>query len=239
MFLTYKYTRIYYKRENQGGKTVLLMHGFGADSKAVDCLFYFLKNRGYDVVSIDFPGFGQSEEPYGAWSIYDYAECVEYVIKTLTLESVVAVGHSFGGRVGIILASKKLVDALILIDSAGLKPKRSPLYYLRVWSYKLRKKLKMNTDGSGSSDYRSLSVNMRASFIKVVNEHLDELLPLIQVPTLILWGRNDKDTPLYMAKKLNRGIKNSIMYIMDGGHFSYLDCYNEACMYMENFLCSI
>ncbi len=238
MFLNYNHTRVYYKRENKGGKTVLLMHGFGADSKAVDCLFYFLKNRGYDVVSIDFPGFGQSDEPYGAWSIYDYARCVEFVINALNLSNVIALGHSFGGRVGIVLASKNLIDGLILIDSAGLKPRRTVVYYFRVWLYKLQKALKIKNN-AGSDDYRRLGVNMRATFVKVVNEHLDKLLPKISIPTLILWGKNDKDTPLFMAKKLKKNIASSVLYVMDGGHFSYIDCYNETCMHVENFLCSL
>ncbi|MBO5223310.1 MAG: alpha/beta hydrolase [Clostridia bacterium] len=239
MFLYYNQTRIYYKRENQGGKTVLLMHGFGADSKAVDCLFYFLKNRGYDVISLDFPGFGESAEPYEAWSIYDYAECVKYIINTLSLNNVVGLGHSFGGRVGLILASEGYLSALILIDSAGLKPRRNPTYYIKVYAYKIRKFFKLKTDNAGSADYKRLSVNMRASFVKIVNAHLDGILNKIRIPTMILWGKNDKDTPVYMAKKLRKTIKNSILHIMDGGHFSYIDSYNETCMHVENFLCSL
>lgn len=239
MFFNYKHTRIYYKRENKGGKTVLLMHGFGADSKAVDCLFYFLKNRGYDVISLDFAGFGQSDQPSGAWTIYDYADCVTTLISALCVNSVTAIGHSFGGRVGIILASKNIVDSLILIDSAGLKPKRNPLYYARIIIHKVRKKLKIPSSKAGSKDYRSLSVNMRSTFVNVVNSHLDGLLSKIKVPTLILWGNKDKETPLYMAKKLNANIANSSLYVLDGGHFSYIDSYIETCSHMENFLCSL
>jgi len=239
LFFYYNNTQVFYKRENRGGKTVLLLHGFGASSKTVDCLFYFLKNRGYDVISIDFPGFGQSNEPFGVWSIYDYADCVDAFIQYLSLKNVIVVGHSFGGRVGIILASNNKLDALILIDSAGVKPIRTLKYYLKVAIYKARKRLKLSTKRSGSEDYRSLSINMRATFVRVVNEHLDKLLSKITVPTLVLWGKQDKDTPVYMAKKINKCIKNSVLYIMNGGHYSYLDCYNETCMYMENFLCSL
>jgi pimeloyl-ACP methyl ester carboxylesterase len=238
LFFNDNNVKVFYKRENKGGKTVLLMHGFGASSKTVDCLFYFLKNRGYDVISIDFPGFGQSDEPFG-WSIYDYANCIAEFIQALSLKNVIAVGHSFGGRVGIVLASANKVDALILIDSAGIKPIRTPKYYIKVALYKAKKRLKLSTKKAGSEDYRSLSINMRATFVKVVNEHLDNLLSKITIPTLILWGKNDKDTPVYMAKKINKNIRNSVLFIMNGGHYSYLDCYNETCMYMENFLCSL
>ena len=239
MFYQFNSTNLYYKRVDQGGKTVLLMHGFGADSKAIDCLFYFLKNRGYSVLSIDFAGFGQSEEPKSAWSIYDYANSVESLLKHLEITQVVGVGHSFGGRVGLILASRKLLCALVIISGAGLKPKRTPLYYAKITTYKIAKSLGIKWANAGSKDYKNLSENMRATFVKVVNEHLDYLLPTIHIPTLILWGDKDRQTPLYMAKRLRKNIKNSTLFIFEGGHYSYIDCYNDTCLCMENFLCSL
>ena len=239
MFYQFNNTNLYYKRVDQGGKTVLLMHGFGADSKAIDCLFYFLKNRGYSVISIDFAGFGQSEEPKCAWSIYDYADSVESLLKQLEIAQIVGVGHSFGGRVGLILASRKVLSALVIINGAGLKPKRSLLYYARILTYKTAKALKIKWESAGSKDYKSLSKNMRATFVKVVNEHLDYLLPTIDIPTLILWGDRDMQTPLYMAKRLHKNIKNSTLFVFEGGHYSYIDSYNDTCLCMENFLCSL
>lgn len=238
MFYQFNNVEIFYKRANQGSKTVLLMHGFGADSKAMDCLFYFFKNRGYSVLSVDFAGFGQSEEPKNTWSIYDYADSVEELIRSLKLSSVIGVGHSFGGRVGLILASRGVLSSLILIDSAGLKPRRKPLYYIKVYSYKLGKKLGLKQDNAGSADYQSLTNNMKATFTKVVNEHLDKILPVIYIPTLILWGEEDMETPLYMAKKLNKKIKDSSLIILEGGHYSYMDSYEETCVQMEKFICS-
>jgi pimeloyl-ACP methyl ester carboxylesterase len=80
---------------------------------------------------------------------------------------------------------------------------------------------------------------MKQTFIKVVNEHLDYLLGDITVPTLILWGKSDKETPIYMAKKFHKNLKNSTLYIFEGGHYSYVDSYIETCLKMEEFLCSL
>ena len=239
MFYQFNNTRIYYKRVEQGGKTVLLMHGFGADSRAVDCLFYFLKNRGYSVISVDFAGFGQSDEPFTPWSIYDYANSIKAIIEQLGLREVVGVGHSFGGRVGLILASQNAIDGLVIIDGAGLKPRRNLRYFLKLYGYKFAKLLGSHPKNAGSKDYRSLSVNMRQTFVKVVNEHLDALLGDINIPTLILWGKSDRETPLYMAKKLHKRIRNSSLYVFDGGHYSYIDSYADTCIRMEEFLCSL
>ena len=155
----------------------------------------------------------------------------------MKIEDVVGVGHSFGGRVGLILASRKILSALMLIDSAGLKPRRTPLYYAKVIAYKTAKLLRITPKNAGSRDYRSLSVNMRATFVKVVNEHLDKLLPTIEIPTLITWGDRDRETPLYMAKKFHKHIKGSALFVFDGGHYSYIDSYIDTCLCLENFLC--
>ena len=82
----------------------------------------------------------------------------------------------------------------------------------------------MNTDKCGSSDYRNLDGVMRETFVKVVNEHLDKLFPLVTRPTLLVWGERDRDTPLYMAKRMNRKIDDSALVVMkDCGHFAFLD----------------
>jgi pimeloyl-ACP methyl ester carboxylesterase len=75
-----------------------------------------------------------------------------------------------------------------------------------------------------SQDYNSLSPVMQQSFIKIVNEHLDDRLNLITAPTLAVVGKNDKDTPLYMAKKIAKGVKNGKLTVINGaGHFAFVD----------------
>ena len=64
---------------------------------------------------------------------------------------------------------------------------------------------------------------MRQVFVNVVNEDLTELAKNVSKPTLLLWGRKDKETPSYMARKLRRNIKNSRLVYLNGGHFSFLD----------------
>ena len=65
---------------------------------------------------------------------------------------------------------------------------------------------------------------MRETFVRVVNEHLDKLLPLVSRPTLLVWGERDNDTPLYMAKRMNRKLPDSaLIVIKNSGHFSFLD----------------
>lgn len=239
MYFCYLDTNIYYERVKADSKQIVLLHGFGASSKTMQGLFYFLQKKGYDVTTVDFAGFGNSDEPKKSWTIYDYANSIKALIKHENLNEPIVLGHSFGGRVGIILASEQETRGLVLIDSAGLKPRRKINYYVSVYKYKIRKKLGLNVEKYGSKDYKTLSLVMRETFVKVVNEYLENLLGKIYCPTIILWGKNDKETPLYMAKKLNKRIKNSAQIVLDGGHFSFLDSFSQTCCILESFICSI
>ena len=237
MKIVYNGVELFYKRKS-GGKPILLLHGFGASSKEVDCLFLFFAKRGYDVTSVDFAGFGQSQEPLKEWTIYDYAHSITAILRQENVTNPIVIGHSFGGRVAIILGASKQSEKLVLIDSAGLKPKRSLKYYFKVYWYKLCKKIGISTKGLGSKDYQTLSKNMQRTFVNVVNEHLDNYLVQIVSPTLILWGKYDKETPLYMAKKLRKSIVNSKLELLDGGHFAYIQDFRNCCAKIEEFICN-
>jgi pimeloyl-ACP methyl ester carboxylesterase len=91
----------------------------------------------------------------------------------------------------------------------------------------------------GSADYKSLSPVMKKTFVSVVNDHLDNLLREIAVPTLILWGKRDRETPPYMAKRIRRRVKNSRLVMLEGGHYVYIDAFLPCCVETEKFICSL
>lgn len=188
---------------------------------------------------LDFYGFGQSEIK-SPLTLRDYANGVEEIIKHYDMKEVVLVGHSFGGRVAILLASYlQNIKGLVLVDSAGLKPAFSFKKWIRKLDYKIRRFFKMDVSKCGSEDYKKLDSVMKATFKNVVNLYLDNLLPKIQCDSLIIWGRKDKDTPLYMAKRLKKGIKNSGLIILEGGHYSYLDSYGEFLAILDSYFYNI
>lgn len=215
-------TGINYIRHEGSGTPVILLHGWGGSVASFKGVFDFLSVLGREVAAIDFPGFGDSPEPPESWGIYDYARIVIEFAEALGYEKFVLVGHSFGGRVAIILGKLKAVEKIVLVDSAGLKPRRGLRYGIRVGAYKLKKRLGLRPSG-GSADYRALSPGMRPVFTRVVNTHLDKELKLIGCPVLILWGDEDRETPMYMAKRLEKGIADSALIVLHGGHYSYID----------------
>lgn len=229
---------IFYKRYFGSGPVILLLHGWGVNSDIFDGVFGFFESLGLNVISLDFPGFGKSGEPSEGWGIYDYAETINKFITELSLDKVILLGHSFGGRVALILASEySYAEKLILVSAAGLKPKISLAKKFAVIKYKIAKRRGKDVSNFGSEDYKALSGEMKNVFVRVINEHLDSKLSDINCPTLIVWGENDLQTPLYMAKKLHKNIKGSELKILSGcNHFSFLERPQQFNIIIDNFI---
>ena len=109
------------------GELVLLLHGWGSNIKLFDAMINVLKTK-YKVLAMDMPGFGESEEPEEPWCVDDYVDFVLEFLKDYEFDKITLLGHSFGGRVIIKLCSRDLpfeVEKTILVDAAGVKPKKS------------------------------------------------------------------------------------------------------------------
>lgn len=209
---------INYKIEGNGDKLIVFLHGFGGGFESFAEIAKMLSDR-YKCLLISF----FESEPDYPLTIFDYYNYVKTLIELQPAKEIIVVGHSFGGRVGIKLAANNCCDKLVLVDSAGLKPKRGINYYCKVYKYKIRKKLGLNTDNYGSSDYKTLSPVMKKTFINIVNYYQNKEIEQITIPTLIYWGSDDKETPLEFAKTFNKKIKNSRLIVIENcGHFSYL-----------------
>lgn len=234
------------------GKDVLVLHGWGANIDTIMPIVNILKDR-FRVHALDLPGFGQSQEPEGVINSFDYAEIVKDYINIMNIKKVTLIGHSFGGKLSIILGSRysELVDKIVLVNSAGLIPKRGPKYYFKVYSFKslkfiyknlffwIKDKEKMERFYKifGSKDYQDSQGVMRKILVTVVNENLQSLLSTIKAPTLLIWGDEDTATPLYMGKVMEKEIVDSGLVIFEGaGHYSYLDDYQRFAIIVRSFL---
>jgi pimeloyl-ACP methyl ester carboxylesterase len=232
------------------GSPLILMHGWGCNSSTVASIAA-VASESHRVYNIDFPGFGGSEEPADVWGVEEYTRAVEEFASKLGIENPVLAGHSFGGRVGILFASRNRVSKLILIDAAGVKPRRKPGYYAKVWSFKAMKmiyrlvlgqekaalRIERERARRGSADYASASPKMRSILSKVVNEDLKAVMPAIKAPTLLVWGENDTATPLGDAKTMERLIPDAGLVAFAGcGHYSFLDNPSGFAAVLRSFL---
>jgi len=240
---------IHYSVSGQGADVVLL-HGWGCSLDIWKGVISGLESR-FRVWAIDFPGFGRSPAPQSVWDVETYTRSFEEFVRAAGIDDPVLIGHSFGGRIAIRYASRNPVSKMVLVDAAGIKPRRSAGYYFKVYSFKLLKKVLPPMLGSeraekiierrraknGSSDYKALSGTMRGTFIRVVNEDLRKFLPLIKAPTLLVWGDKDTATPLRDARIMEKRIPDAGLVIFKGaGHFSFLERAAEFSIVIDNFL---
>lgn len=227
----------YEETGNPEGPSVILMHGWGCDHSTVKSIARTIEGT-HRVFNIDLPGHGKSSEPDRVWGVEDFTEWLEKLVETLQITKPSLIGHSFGGRISIIYASRNDVDRLLLVDAAGIKPKRSLNYYRKVYTFKLLKKFIKAVYGKdkgerkieslrskrGSSDYKNSTPIMRGIMSRCVNEDLRSYMPSIKAPTLLLWGENDTATPLGDAKIMEKLIPDSGLVSFPGcGHYSFLD----------------
>ena len=176
------------------------------------------------MVAIDFLGFGQSDYPPDFYGVKEYAADVASLLGVLHIKAATFVGHSFGGRVAIELAVyyPQIAKRIVLVDSAGIKPKRKPSYYFKVFAHKILKKLGKR-GLKGSSDYNALCDDMKKVFVRVVNYNQKCILNKIDVPCAIFWGKDDKETPLYMYKCFLKNIDGAQGFLLNGGHFTFVE----------------
>ena len=248
-YLDTKGVRLCYNVEGEG-YPVILMHGWGCNHTTLASIEATLSPH-MKVYNVDFPGFGESTEPQEVWGVEQYTQLIEELVKAEGIENPVLLGHSFGGRVGIVYASRNAVKKLILTDAAGVKPRRTLKYYYKVYSYKLMKHLVLAIYGKekgearldvirgkkGSSDYKNSSPKMRAIISRVVNEDLKHLMPSIKCPTLLIWGENDTATPLSDAKTMERLIPDAgLVSFPDCGHYSFLENAMQYQAVLRSFL---
>ena len=188
------------ERYGEGPPSVLALHGWGRDHSDFAPVL-----DGIPSIAIDLPGFGASAAPSAPMGSEGYADSIVPVVEDFPQPPIV-VGHSFGGRVAVRLASRRLVSGLLLIGTPLLRvgPHRRP----RV-SYRLTKRfrfilgeerLERARKRHGSADYRAASGVMRDVLVTVVNETYEQILSSIECPTRLLWGARDTEVPVSIAK---------------------------------------
>ncbi len=217
----------------------MFLHGYLSSKESFYYqINYFSKYR--RVIAPDLRGFGGSDKLPFAYSVDDYAKEVYGFLTELNVDRYDVIAHSFGGRIAIKLANlDDRLDKIILTGSAGLKPKRKPSYYVKVFIYKILKRIlpKEKLKGFGSNEYKTLDSVMKKSYVKIVNCYQDSEVKNITNETLIINGAKDLETPLYTAKRFNKYIKNSTLKVFkNASHFAFVDDYFTFNLLAREFL---
>lgn len=237
--------------EPTGNVPLLVLHGWEQTLEVMRPLGERLSwNR--QVHLIDLPGFGQSPWSGQDWNTRDYAMCILSYMDKRGIRQADLLGHSFGGRIALRITSEwsGRVRRLVLIDSAGLPPKRNFLQKSRMmWirclgilfallpdSLSIRL-LRWHGNRYGSDDYRNAGV-LRGTLVKTVIEDQTTNASLVKAPTLLLWGECDTATPVEMAYRFHHLIPNSkIVVLPNKDHFSFMgDGVHQCTQIVGDFL---
>ena len=204
---------------NSVNPTVCFLHGWGRSSQD-----FYLISQSYDYINFDLPGFGKSQEPETSMNPKEYAEYINQFIPN-SVETVV--GHSFGGRVAVHLSGLRNFEKLILIGVPLIKKQTSSGKLSMLNFYKSlnrfgilsNDKIEKIKKKKGSYDYRNSQGIMRENLVKAVNDDLSQELENIKSKVHLIWGSEDKEVPIDIAKEANKKIKKSNLHILEGqGH---------------------
>ena len=207
-------------------KKVYILHGWTYSLEKWEKFNDILKKNDIVPVFLKIPGLTEKSDQ--VWDINKYVDWLNKKIKG----PVVLLGHSNGGRLAISFAYKypNKVEKLILIDSAGIYHKNFAITLKRFLFGTISKIGRRITNSESlkrllyklarEQDYQSATPNMRKSMINLISVDLTSVLPKISTPTVIIWGDQDKITPIQDATTMNRLIKKSKLIFINGARHS-------------------
>jgi pimeloyl-ACP methyl ester carboxylesterase len=234
------------------GIPVLLLHGWANQIENMQPVAAKLGPLGYHIHILDLPGFGRSTLPAETWGVPEYARFVAHYLDHANLKRVNLIGHSFGGRISLVLGADyaDYVDKIVLTAGAGVLTPPSAGDQVRkvaidaakgvlslpgfnAFEGRLRQWARQRF---GSEDLRNAGP-LEPIFRKVIAQDLVPYAARIKAPTLLIWGDQDQDTPLWQAQVLEKTIPDAGLVVFQGaGHFAYQERLPDFVRIVDTFL---
>lgn len=213
------------------GKPIIILHGWETSFSDFKNITNALKDN-YQVIGLDFLGFGNSSEPNRPLTVADYSRHLRVLIKKLKIQNPTFIAHSFGGRVVINYCRDNSFSKLILVSSAGIRHRSLKRTYA-IYKYKIlkriyklfsKKKYEELIKASGSRDYKNASNVMKKTLSNVINYCVKKDLKQIKGRTYLLWGINDEETKYSDALIMKSILKNvTLIPFYHSTHFCYIE----------------
>ncbi len=222
---------ISYEILNPGAQIdMIVLHGWGSDKTLMKRSFGTFMDS-FRHIYIDLPGFGGSSCAIPL-KTKDYANILELFLIHLNSSKDIIMGHSFGGKVALLLKPKNL----ILVASAGIFITKPLKIKLKIATYKILKLFGFSKLRSifVADDAKRLSEPMYETFKNVVDEDFSDEFSTCSAKTLLCWGRDDSATPLNSAKKIEQLIEDAKLIVYEGDHYFFMSHSKEVSKEIEN-----
>ncbi|MGD1012975.1 MAG: alpha/beta hydrolase [Acidimicrobiales bacterium] len=235
MLSAYGDGKVFGEPYGQSPYRVVWLHGWARQGHDFASSAIGLAALGISSVALDLPGFGSSPAPTVAGGARSYAQMIVPVLREIADEPLVLVGHSRGGCIATVIAATnpELVKSLVITGSPLVRREvtsKSPLRYRLTRSMHAKglvspQKMESARRRHGSSDYRNASGIMRDVFVMMVNESYESELARVQAPIYMVWGQDDHEVPVEVAKKAGVFIKSphSLRVLDEVGHLVPLE----------------
>ena len=232
--------------------SILLMHGSGLTHIVWSLHEQFYTTQGYNVLSVDLPGHGNSEGP-SLKSIEEISDWIKSLMNVLDIKKLIIIGHSQGSLVGIDFAARypDLINSLVLAAGSYKMPVNQDLInYAEAGDEKaVLLMMKWGYEGSkafiGGNPVKKIINSSReirevlAVDLNACNNYKDgkESLEKINCPTLCIFGDLDKMVPLEVGNKMVSMIKNSEKRVINNcGHMIIFEKAFEMRKAVKEFL---
>ncbi len=231
----------YSRYGNIKGQSIVLLHGWGQNIEMMKPIGDKLK-KDFDIIIFDLPGFGKSDEPSSVWTCYDYMELIHDSLNELKIKNPIIIGHSFGGKIALLYASKYEVKKLICLASPFCKEIQKLTLKVRFLKFMKKVPVINKLEGFakkhiGSTDYKNASGIMRNILVEHVNLDITDEVKKIKCPTLLIWGTNDKEVSIERGYELEKLIKDAGLVQYEGcSHYAYLERIGQTINVLKSFL---
>lgn len=210
-------------------KKIYILHGWAYSTEKWDPFLNLLQKNGFDPVALKIPGLTAPLDE--VWDVNDY---VIWLKKSLEKEKgkVLLLGHSNGARIALAFTAKypEKVERLILIDSAGIYHKELLIRMKRIFFGFLSNAGKKVTNSPRlrrvfykfvrEHDYEKADPTLRQTMKNLITHNIVPVLSKIKTPTIIIWGENDKVTPVSDAKIMQKEIAGATLHIIKDARHS-------------------
>ncbi len=209
---------------------MIVLHGWGSNKALMKKAFAPYMDT-FRHIYIDLPGFGGSTCNL-ALETKDYARIVELLMIHLNASKDIIVGHSFGGKVALLLEP----SVLVLLSSAGIYRTKSLKIRAKIALFKFLKLFGLSKfrEFFVAADAKKLSEPMYQTFKNVVDEDFSKEFASFDGKALLCWGRDDDATPLSSGVKIQKLIQDSMLSVYDGDHYFFLKHAKDVSQNIQN-----